>query len=395
MNKLSKKIDLDNLLFAFGIIFTIITGLRLSNLPVGLGEVLLILWISRTWIKKIRVSDVLISKSTQPIIIFWLVFFLLQVIGMSVSLLMRNEITTNALHDIIAYLFSSILCLTLCINHTNHEKSLELKMKYIIILGISLFFFLSLWSQYINNSILGLNLTYGSIRFTGGALNPNQLAIFLVPIPCVTLYFIGSEKYFKNRVPWLVMFILSIYLGYLTDSDAIYATWVITLALLTFKYIYSTIPSYIYVIVSMTILSVILIMFIINNHYFNSLIDVSINRFNNLDEDGSRFTLWILGIRTGLESKMLGFGPGPHVINYSAIGRAEVHNTYLDVFTQIGILGLILFILLLLKTYKNSKRSVLLSLSFISLLVFITGHFTLRQPVFWFFMMFFLIEGEP
>ena len=109
-----------------------------------------------------------------------------------------------------------------------------------------------------------------------------------------------------------------------------------------------------------------------------------------MDEDGSRAILWIHGLKTALESPLVGYGPGT-VINFppdfcvDGQNTIDAHNSFIDLLMQAGFLGLILY-LVFLKESLVLKNNIYLTIAFLSLLVFSLSHFVLRQPIFWMYL---------
>src|SRR5260221_10494730 len=125
------------------------------------------------------------------------------------------------------------------------------------------------------------------------------------------------------------------------------------------------------------------------------------------EEAELRLGLWGQAIGRGIDSGMLGLGPGPHLqMPYSIVqGRVvarqrynivhpdpgvapnfEAHNTLLDLFVQGGLLAALSFVWLvgstISTTYKNGGNALLILLG--GLLVFGLFHLIIRQPIFWF-----------
>lgn len=113
--------------------------------------------------------------------------------------------------------------------------------------------------------------------------------------------------------------------------------------------------------------------------------------FTSVDEGEARSTLWNGAIVKGLESPIVGFGPGPQ-IEYVPGFRSEAHNIYLDIFTQAGILGLVALVCLTFVSIYSNRRDPAILAGSVALFVFCLGHFALRQPIFWFWVAYFIFS---
>jgi hypothetical protein len=120
-----------------------------------------------------------------------------------------------------------------------------------------------------------------------------------------------------------------------------------------------------------------------------------------------RFAIWKQAFDRGLESGMLGLGPGPHLPIPESIleGRAgssddpkdiehpadngipnfEAHNTPLDIFTQGGLLAVLSLYWLVGTAFLLTFRARLYGLTTLvsALTIFTMFHLFVRPPIFW------------
>lgn len=136
---------------------------------------------------------------------------------------------------------------------------------------------------------------------------------------------------------------------------------------------------------SLSIIFLSLTLFIPNNFFvnrFNSSFSHSDNSVN------SRLEIWSDAFHTTQENLWLGVGLGayPVIVNPRADYRLPIyaHNTYLDIWVELGLIGLFLFISLLTSLvaifYKNRKE-IYPTFAIISLSIFIT-HAFFDTPIF-------------
>lgn len=126
-----------------------------------------------------------------------------------------------------------------------------------------------------------------------------------------------------------------------------------------------------------------------------------------VSEMSLRRTLWHRAFERGIESGMLGFGPGPHLqipaqiaadhandppMAYHSVppqnGTAdyESHNTLLDVFTQGGLLAVGSLLWVMMRSIKCAYRAHTAGLvgSLAGIAIFMTADNIIRQPLVWF-----------
>jgi O-antigen ligase len=129
-----------------------------------------------------------------------------------------------------------------------------------------------------------------------------------------------------------------------------------------------------------------------------------------------RLNAWRRAIDRGIESSMLGLGPGPHIEIPSVLVAArretaepkyiehpqvngtpnfEAHNTFLDLFTQGGLIGTLSFIWLIAMAFQSAYRKNLDALAVVvwSIIALSIFHLIIRQPLFWFAIAFALAAG--
>ena len=374
-----------DIIFSLGIVFTTMTSLRTSNLPIGIGEVLLLLWMVKQLFTLYNNRERL-PKNLSYVIFLGILFFTILLLGAVVSIINIRINISSMVHDLIAYSFSYFILIFLYLK--SHQNSLESIMKTLLIIGVSIFGFLLMWSRIKGNHFMGMNLMYGLNRFTGGAKNPNQLGIFIAPLPFLALYFIKNErsKSYVKKIILILCFIVSINIGLNINSDAINGTWLIMLMVSGFIIAYSKFKSHSKIILLLVSIIVVITILYLYGNIINKNI---IKYFNELDHDGSRGDLWVQGIKKYLESPIVGFGPGGHLV-LGTNQNGEAHNSFIDLLTQGGTFIFLLYNYIIIKIFKNIKVKPYLNLVFITLLVFSISHFTLRHPVYWVYFTFLL-----
>ena len=124
------------------------------------------------------------------------------------------------------------------------------------------------------------------------------------------------------------------------------------------------------------------------------------NLYYKDDQGGTRLMLWSEALSKGLDSKLIGLGPGPHLVGKSykrpPPDKFESHNTTLELFTQGGFIASLAFLGLVGWAAFQTCRAGISSLAAMScgLFVFSMFHFVLRHPIFWFGIVLCLLEAE-
>lgn len=379
------------IIFVVSIAMTLFTAIRLPNIPIGIGEILLLIIGVYMFLKNYRELNYKFFKDNL-LLKFWFISFILLLVGFIVSYFFGNLVTSGAIvHDTAAYGFIFLMLITLSLFQNKLQSQLEVFEKFIY---LSLIFYSILFVFFLVFSNLTLDKGHWGpmIRYSGMSYNPNQFALLFTVIPFMFLYFhkILIEKYFFSFTVPLVL--LSIFIGMRIGSDALNLAWLFALIIYLFL-IYITKYSNFYVNILLLIIAIsvsILILFNLKEIIFfidggpssaSGRIELIFNAFNDLDK-----------------MFYFGFGPGPHSYLNSLANQfySEVHNTHIDWFTQTGIIGLFLYFYIIYNIIRGLyiKKEWALVSAFSSLLIFSTFHFTFRQPIFWFFIFFFYIMSQ-
>ena len=214
---------------------------------------------------------------------------------------------------------------------------------------------MSVWN-YARNNILG-DITFGEDRLDDDKLNANMMAYYTFYVT-FALFMLG-EIVKKRRVNKLcrVSFLLTIPLSFIvaiyTASRQVFVIQIPLLAVLMYRrYFISAKRLYKFLFV---IAVIALSIYAIPKAW--SIYEDSLLRYRNVQtnlEEGVRTKLMIDSFQVGLNHFFTGVGAG----NYSAYsfdGHFS-HNTYLELFANTGILGIVLFIVLMVKYIKNQYR---------------------------------------
>ena len=386
---ISKKRDeFGDFLFALGLILTTMTGLRLSNLPLGIGEILLVIWMLTQWFQVLRTGSVEFSRAYTRILLLGFLLCIVMVFGLLKSSMIGRISLQDSLYDFLAYSFSFLLGATVLLN--DRREFVVNKIKYIVVLGTIVFTFLLIWWRFVSPDLGGLSLVYEKVRFTGGAVNPNQLALFFAPIPALALFLLPYKRDLLKKILLVFIFGASIFVGLNTQSHALLATFILMGLFFPVLIFYQRTEFSTKILVAVLFLISLCLVILLNSEIIQSVSASMINLFHQFDNNGDRVILWTQGLKTALESPLVGYGPGTVIIfppDFILDGQSTIdaHNSFIDLFMQAGLLGLLLY-LGFLKESLVIKNNIYLTLAFLSLLVFSFSHFILRHPIFWMYL---------
>ncbi|MUG92465.1 hypothetical protein F7734_08340 [Scytonema sp. UIC 10036] len=380
---------LESIWIGIAIALTNATQARLTGLPIGVGEVMILMWLIFL-LRRILISKYHFMTSIVRIN-FW--FWLFAFTSLSLGLLIAEFTGLKASgveRDFLAFFLMLLISIGLSLSKHFYAET-EKIILYFLSFSLSFLFIVFLFPLK-----LPITLWYGGVRFTGWAENPNQLALLLSLVPFLILHLLSQENNIL-RIWYLLLITICFVLGIATGSDALLVAWIagfgtlIYLAILklfiylfnrnlkTFKKnIYQKISGIFFVTTSLIIINII---YLVNA-------SSSANLYDKDPQASERVILWKHGIAAILHSPLFGLGPGAHSGEVGPFLNFEAHNTFIDWGASTGIIGLIAYISLLTWIAWNAwqQKYIFLFVAVISLAGFSTFHYVLRHPVFWFYL---------
>lgn len=396
---------------------SVATVLRFGNLPIGIGELAVILLF--LWALRYRGA---LRYLTHPIMLFWIGFIAIA----AVAALLSPVEGASATHTAAAYIYTgcfSLMALA-CIEQTSKQEfsSFIKALGVIPVLLLAIPFLCFLTDSNELAQLFRINTDYPS-RLSAWSTNPNQLALLLLPIP-IWLMAVYRESNWQGA-RWLRNFLLLwafFFLGICVRSDALLLAWCIGLPLLTIM------ASFWVKQINWKMFATMLVAFVLAFSTFKVMIDgpgreqllkietAIVSTVSSMfgeaapeqpkkafapgksdsiigvgfDENkgGVRKTLWIHAYDAWRQSPIIGHGPGAFSYLEDPAKKEEAHNLGFDMLTQVGIAGVLLFaalyLWLLFKAYQARDPYSLAVL--IVLMLFSGAHFMLRQPVFSLYM---------
>ncbi len=370
---------------------TTATQLRMPGMPLGPGEFMLFSWVGLSiflnWTGHISFY---LSSLSKILLLFWGISFICMVIGLLSTLVFEVPTFENTRNGI-AFAFAACVSLLLAFQFPSHHW-LKIGLAFFL---VSSFFLLIQILLYLTGIQLGFDPSYAVIRMRGWSLNPNQLALWVVPLPFLGLHILTT---LNPRGFWYFIFILSFLpvfiAGLLSLSDALVLSWVGSFAFLACIWVATQFFQPSHTLLKAAIIKFIIPVFILTISSFvlttvyKAAIDSATDVYSDGGQGSDRLMVWGNGVKAIKQFPVFGAGPASHSGNTGPFQGREAHNTYIDWGMSTGLLGLISFLGLLFFCFRctNNKNSRILTATLISLCLFGMFHFVLRQPVFWFYL---------
>jgi hypothetical protein len=405
-----------DVILALGLLFTTASQLRLPGVPVGPGELGLLVWIAATGGRLLLSGTRLRQRALSDLFLFWTIFALALSVGMMTAMATGEEFDLGLMmHDVAAYALvavASCLCATPLVRLR--------RVCWILVISGAVSLSLQFAHGMGSISVPGVDPWFWE-RFRGWSENPNQLAVVCLIVALLAWYQADTAASFAARIAALLALIPAIVVGRMSQSDTFTAALV------------AAVPGWFVVKViawtraerhksslhaslgRLALLALPLLLLSVAPVVLSEAEDIK--RFamgfaknggvEAADEANLRITLWHQAFERGLESAMLGLGPGPHLeipeeivagrVNtvqpantshptQNGTANFEAHNTLLDVFTQGGLLAVASLAWLLLRALWCAWRA--RSAGLVSLLVgvviFLTTGNIVRHPIVWF-----------
>lgn len=401
-------------LLALGLVLGTASQLRLPGVPLGIGEVCLVVWLGLASLHVLTSSKICNPTALLWLLAFWAFFIFIQSFGAFLALL-RPEIIDPDLvvHDIFAYLLvAAVTCLVAATMRP--EGTLRQSLWFLIgfwIIAMAAQLALG-WGYF---SISSVNPWYWD-RFRGWSENPNQLAIYCAVLTPLSLHMALTAKRFGRLVAGLSC-IATFVVGRLTKSDTFLISMSLSIPLFTALRLRSWLTStehrrrLRFAAAAIAMIAIVPLSLSLLPYGVATANDVEGLAASMMKDRGGeatkatanlRLSLWQDALHAGLESGSLGLGPGPHLEKPTGITDkgvplpVEAHSTLLDVFTQGGLLGVLAIFSLLAGTLMLLLRARLdaLAVLIFALAIFSISHFILRHPTVWFAVTLGLVLGS-
>jgi hypothetical protein len=410
-----------DVLLAVGLLLSPASQLRLAGSPVGPGEICLLIWIVLTLGREAARLGPPLTPALSRLLVFWSLFATAQSLGMLTAHIIGDEHDPHwFLHDAMAYpLLAAVSCLSVI---EPHARSRLHRVAWLLCALGTPFLGLQLANAWGLINISSVDPLWWD-QFRGWSANPHQLAVLCTVLGILSLHLAETAVRLDARIAAVAFAILPIYAGRLTKSDSfgviLVAAGPIFIAFKFRTWLASCTPRITLRSASAWIIVLALPAALLSAALFASSIAVEAEDFAKLmaretatqteEKAQLRFELWGQAITRGVESGMLGLGPGPHLeipptilaqrrtdagihpknVEHPELTFApnfEAHNTLLDLFTQgglIAVLSLIWIVATALSIACQTGQAGLPTL-LSALGIYAAATLIVRHPIFWF-----------
>ena len=416
------------LFLALGILLSVSSQLRPGGLVVGPGELCLVVGLALIVMLDLPRMRGRFAMPFEKVIWFWLVFALSLWLGSMAAAYIGDRHDAGLVrHDIMAYVLMAGMSVLLAM-----EPERAVRVGWLMMCIGCLWLGLQLLHGFGVFSIGGVDPWFWH-RFRGWSLNPNQLALASAVLGVVSIYFIENVAGTFARMIALTCLLLSLTTGLMTASDGfllVAAAAAVVFACLKVRSLWETVWSRHSLVRSASLVTILAlpIFALTAAPYATSFAssmqvqagtDANNRAVERMEADVSlRVETWKAAIRRGFESYLLGLGPGPHLAmptsievrlrdagmldggdtapGISEIPNFEAHNTVLDLFTQGGLLAVLAISWIFASAMRGTlgNRHHALTTLLCSLAVFSLFHLIIRQPLFWFSIVFCLSTSQ-
>src|SRR5487761_1467992 len=206
-----------DILFAFGLVLSPSSQLRIAGIPVGPGEICLSVWLVLMLGRTVMQRGPVATPALSRMMVFWLLFAIALSVGTITGFALDDQHDPVwFLHDAIAYPFlAAVSCLSVV--GPNAEQRFRRVAWLLIVMGTG-----SLALQLADAwGYVGIPHTdpwYWN-RFRGWSENPEQLALLCAALAFVSLHVIETATKLRRKLVAVACAILAIYVGRLTWTD--------------------------------------------------------------------------------------------------------------------------------------------------------------------------------
>lgn len=386
--------DFERRLLAAGIVASSASALRFVGGAVGLGELLIAGWLVAVLLvmPSLRSIAPAAHGSTPAIRAFWISAVVAMTLGASARL-MWGPPALNSSRDVFAYLFVGLFAVTLASRH-GHDEVAHISASVV-----------RLMTLFVGAQVLvaaavgGPSLWWFGPRFRGFAQDPNQLGFYLAALPFMAVWLTRrrDQAHSRSRAalsrPWMAV-ALAVCAGgmVMTQSDSLALAWTAGLLAMYARHYVTLlgrpVTGYWSGVLQIFIIpaAVVAVAVSLSGPIIGSTVTGVQSLAGKDNQASTRLALWESAMQATSESPVFGWGPGSYSGLYGPYEGFEAHNSYLQLATNAGIIGLGALAILLLGLLASAWRSGSPPLvgGVAALMVLMVFHHALRHPVLWF-----------
>jgi hypothetical protein len=400
-----------NALLAFGIVMSSATQIVVPRIHSTFGELALVLWILLSLGRTLAGGQLHFTPALARLGSFWLGLAMLSCLGVVIGFLTKVLYAPYVLHDTMAYV---LLAFVTCLSAAKPDAARHLReCAWFVVAFANVTFVIQFGLGFGWLHLSSVSPWYWD-RFRGWSQNPNQLALYCALYGPLALHLATTSGKPLAKAGGLIALALPVTAGLMTKSD----TYAITAILTCFIFAGLRLRTWLTSgsAGAATRRQLVILLLLASAPLALSLAPYATGDFGGLaksvtrDRGGigieetteRRRQLWSEALQRGLKSISLGLGPGPHLeirpVNEPLyqVTPFEAHNTFLDLYTQGGLLAV--FLLLWIGGSAamfawRAKLEALFALA-VTLTLFAVPHLIVRHPVVWFAITLCLATGS-
>jgi hypothetical protein len=362
-----------------GLLLTPFTSLR-NGFILGPGEFLILI---STLIALVTNGMVFrLDKRLKIFYRFWSAFLIISFLGVYVNnfLIEPSGIFKNMVFDIFSYMFI-LLTIVLIGHYAKSQKDFpETFFKKLFVywgvIYVALFFI-----SFFTRSIFGMPLRY-HMYFSPLVENVHQAAMITCSMPFVLLYLGHTSPKFYLKALYIIGALLFCYMAISSNSTKAFLGVIVGVLIgLVHLVGYKPTGKGRYLFNTLTLLVSIASLVVLTFFYYDEIFFLAVQFFTENDGSGARETLYINGFANGLNSPIIGHGPGSHAPYAHTF--SDAHNTSLTIFLQAGLVGFIFFIWFNLSMLNKLSIHFALFAAMASIGMYIIGGDILRRLPIW------------
>lgn len=384
-------------LLALGVLFSTASQLRPQGAPFGPGELFLAIWILLALGHEVVRRGPPITAAFLRLLIFWLMFACALSLGLIMGLATEDfRDTVSTVHTMLAYALMVLLSGLVAVTP---QAGLRLRRVTWMLTAAGA---ATLTAQ-IGHAAGFFSLPQISpwewSRFRGWSENPNQMGLLASVLLLLSVHQAETAERPRERLAALACTMPSFAAGLMTKSDSFMLVALIAgpmfIGLKFWRSLFVADRKLSLAAASACVIVLALPLMLASAAPFAPIVMDRAEKFvtstmeqNNQAEH--RFILWREAADLGLNSWMLGLGPGPHLVEKlykrPPPAKFEAHNTLFDLLTQGGIIAVLSYLWLISIAFLATYRSGLIALTALvfAIFAFSNFHLIIRHPIFWF-----------
>ena len=331
-----------DVLLSLGLLLSTASQLRTFLEVIGPGELLLLLWIVPNLFREADRLGPALTPPLTRLLTFWLVFALALGIGTIVGFAVEQTRDTDGYkHDTVAYLLTALVSCMLVVEP--QCKRLRRVAWLLVSLG-SIAVFVQIVAAEAEFTLPFIDLWYWD-RFRGWSDDANLFAFLCAVLLFIAIHLAETAEFTREKFLAIACCLPPSYAGFLSHSDSFVVALVFggtaMLALWPANWLARSSRKTAWRFLSIGAVALFLLVLDFATGWISEgFLAVA---YSDSDQVWIRLALWREAIKVGLNSYLLGLGPGPHLetpyVQLRGTTVREAHNVILHVFTQGGIIA--------------------------------------------------------